>query len=205
MTTRQQAKKARHDHIVDAAYTLFLAHGIGAVQMLEIASEAGVSNATLFRYFTNKSAIILAVMDRFIDDAGRDMQKIKTLPLSAYDKLEKMFNYFIASTPEITQKLVRYLEASEYLATVEGMETRNSGELFSDVVDHIIEAGKHDQSFNPTIDLKVAIQTAVATFSYMNMKVAKEQMLHFAQKNAHFDIQMSALKELLLRALAPTN
>lgn len=205
MTTRQQAKNARHEKIVDAAYTLFLTHGIGSVQMLEIAKEADVSNATLFRYFANKSAVILAVMERFMQEAGRDMQKIKVLPLSAYEKLEKMFNYFIATTPEITQKLVRYLEATEYLAAVEGLDIPASGELFSDVVEHIIDAGTRDHSFNTSLDLKVSIHTAVTTFSYMSMKVAKDQTLAFAQKNAHFDIQMSALKDMLLRALAPIN
>lgn len=205
MTTRQQAKNARHEKIIDAAYTLFLAQGIGSVQMLEIAKVVGVSNATLFRYFANKAAIILAVMDRFMQDAGRDMQKITTMPLTAYEKLEKMFTYFMATTPEVTQKLVRYLEATEYLAAVEGIEVPSSTTMFSEVVDHIIETGKQDQSFHTTIDLKVAIHTAFTTFSYMNMKIEKDQTLPFAQKSAHFDIQMSALKDMLLRALAPVN
>jgi AcrR family transcriptional regulator len=52
------------DRILDAAGALFLAQGVGAVGMAEIAAAAGCSRATVYRYFENRHALRVAFVHR---------------------------------------------------------------------------------------------------------------------------------------------
>ena len=76
--------------VVDAAQTLFLAHGYGAVSMDAVARAAGVSKATLYAYFTSKDQLfgtivgergVSANLDESLfpahtDDLGTAMERI---------------------------------------------------------------------------------------------------------------------------------
>jgi AcrR family transcriptional regulator len=52
------------DRILDAAGQLFAEHGVGTVGMADIASAAGCSRATVYRYFENRSALQTAFVHR---------------------------------------------------------------------------------------------------------------------------------------------
>ncbi|GAA2056703.1 TetR/AcrR family transcriptional regulator [Leifsonia soli] len=54
---------ATRQRIVDAASKLILEHGVETATLEEIQSAAQVSASQLYHYFTNKSALILAVID----------------------------------------------------------------------------------------------------------------------------------------------
>lgn len=55
-------QKARHQRILRAAANQGAEHGLERVQMLDIAKEAGVAIATLYRYFPSKTHLFTAVM-----------------------------------------------------------------------------------------------------------------------------------------------
>ena len=52
------------ERILDAAGDLFAAQGVSAVAMGEIATAAGCSRATLYRYFPDRAALQLAYVQR---------------------------------------------------------------------------------------------------------------------------------------------
>ena len=52
------------DAIVDAAAKLFTLHSVGSVGMNDIARAAGCSRPTLYRYFENRRALLLAFVHR---------------------------------------------------------------------------------------------------------------------------------------------
>ncbi len=58
----------KRQQIVEAAVTLFMAHGYGSVSMDAVARSAGVSKATLYAYFTSKDALFATI----IGDACRE-------------------------------------------------------------------------------------------------------------------------------------
>jgi TetR/AcrR family transcriptional regulator, cholesterol catabolism regulator len=61
-----RAQQERYDRVVDAAAEALSAGGQDAVQMKDLAQRAGVSLATLYRYFPSKEYILLAVpLDRY--------------------------------------------------------------------------------------------------------------------------------------------
>jgi AcrR family transcriptional regulator len=62
---REQKKQLTHTSILREAALLFEKNGYATTGMEQIASAAMVSRATLFNYFTNKDAILLALADSF--------------------------------------------------------------------------------------------------------------------------------------------
>jgi AcrR family transcriptional regulator len=55
-------QKDRYRRILRAASRLGAEHGLERVQMLDVAKEAGVAIATLYRYFPSKTAMFVAVL-----------------------------------------------------------------------------------------------------------------------------------------------
>ena len=65
--------KLRQDEIITAARR-FRASGFHAASMSQIASEAGLSVGQIYRYFSNKDAIIEEMIRRIIDSRIEEMQ-----------------------------------------------------------------------------------------------------------------------------------
>ena len=59
-TARVEAQRKR---ILDAAQQCFIEHGFHGASMANIAETAGMSAGRIYRYFENKSAIILAIVE----------------------------------------------------------------------------------------------------------------------------------------------
>lgn len=70
----------READILDAATSLFASDGFHATSTRKIAAAAGVSEGTVFHYFSTKNALLLAILDSFYEgltESARDgMQDI---------------------------------------------------------------------------------------------------------------------------------
>ena len=66
----------KKQEILQIAEKLFLAHGIEKTPMTEIAREAGITKATLYRYFPNREEIavqiLIVMLERMMDVLGVD-------------------------------------------------------------------------------------------------------------------------------------
>jgi AcrR family transcriptional regulator len=67
-TPRQQRSRQMLERIIDAATRVLSARGYDGASTNRIAAEAGISSGSLYQYFPNKDAIVVAVLDRFADD-----------------------------------------------------------------------------------------------------------------------------------------
>jgi TetR/AcrR family transcriptional regulator, cholesterol catabolism regulator len=66
------AQHGRHDRILAAATAMLAAGGEDALQMKELSQRAGVSVATLYRYFPAKDHVLLAILlSRYSDALAR--------------------------------------------------------------------------------------------------------------------------------------
>lgn len=63
-TNRSPREQAKRDAIHAAAQRLFMRAGFEGTSMDTIALEAGVSKQTLYRYYQNKEALFIAVLER---------------------------------------------------------------------------------------------------------------------------------------------
>ncbi|EMH4162093.1 TetR/AcrR family transcriptional regulator [Pluralibacter gergoviae] len=73
-TKLQERQKQRQDEIVIAARRCFRASGFHAASMSQIASEAKLSVGQIYRYFSNKDAIIEEIIRRIISSRIDDMK-----------------------------------------------------------------------------------------------------------------------------------
>ena len=55
---------ARRQQIVDAARARFASHGFARTSMADIVAESGLSNGAIYRYFTSKDDIVVAVCEQ---------------------------------------------------------------------------------------------------------------------------------------------
>ncbi len=78
------------DRIVEAAARRFRYYGIGKTTMQEIARDAGVAVGTLYLYFGNKDALIVACAEKF---AGRHRREADEILASNKPPDEKLRQY----------------------------------------------------------------------------------------------------------------
>jgi AcrR family transcriptional regulator len=60
----QEHLDARRQQIIDAAQARFASHGFARTSMADIVAESGLSNGAIYRYFTSKDAIVVAVCEQ---------------------------------------------------------------------------------------------------------------------------------------------
>jgi AcrR family transcriptional regulator len=58
---------ARRQQILDAARDRFASHGFARTSMADIVSESGLSNGAIYRYFTSKEELVVAVCEQGSD------------------------------------------------------------------------------------------------------------------------------------------
>ncbi len=63
--------KATREKLLTAAATTFGEKGYNAVRITDIVAEAGISHGLFYRHFSDKDAILLAVLERLNDDLRR--------------------------------------------------------------------------------------------------------------------------------------
>jgi AcrR family transcriptional regulator len=81
----------RRDEIVSAALAIVSETGLEGLTMKGIAAQIGVSDAALYRHFKNKSEILNAMVDRFVDGSTRSLARITAAGNSETWPLEEFF------------------------------------------------------------------------------------------------------------------
>lgn len=78
----QENKQVKRQALLDAAYELFMEHGLSKTSIGEIASRANVAKGTFYLYFSDKDAIMRALL-------GRMSYRILEEACTAAEKLEE--------------------------------------------------------------------------------------------------------------------
>lgn len=80
----------RKQLILDAAAELMAERGFHDVGMAEIGAAAGVSGSAIYRHFEGKSAVLVALFDRVIDDLAREAEAVVTSDLPPDEALQAL-------------------------------------------------------------------------------------------------------------------
>jgi AcrR family transcriptional regulator len=106
-TTRAEAQRER---ILCAAQKCFIEHGFHAASMANIAETAGISAGLIYRYFENKSTVVLAIIERQLKESRRHVGQLRTCSDLAAELLG-LFEGWRARDPEVMNAAL-YLELS---------------------------------------------------------------------------------------------
>jgi len=69
---------AQRERILSAARRCFIEHGFHAASMASIAEAAQMSAGLMYRYFENKQAIVLAIVERQLDENRAALQQLSS-------------------------------------------------------------------------------------------------------------------------------
>ncbi len=70
--------EAQRDRILHAARQCFVQHGFHAARMSSIAETSGMSAGLIYRYFHSKNEIILAIIERQLEEIRADIAQLGT-------------------------------------------------------------------------------------------------------------------------------
>jgi len=135
-TENQETERARlkRGQILDAARTLFLAHGYAHTSTESVRREAGVSKETLYRYYRTKEELFADVLRRLtLEHLQQPFQADETLPPDADRKqLQKVLR-------RLAEEIIELMMQPDYLALLriviaESTRFPHLGELFRQTV-----------------------------------------------------------------------
>lgn len=80
------------ERIIVAAGELFFRHGIKSITMDEIASHLGMSKKTIYQYYSDKDAIVVALTDTELSSQMQEMEELRKTSVNAIDEIFKTMN-----------------------------------------------------------------------------------------------------------------
>jgi len=131
---RDVRARTKRANILEAASRLFAERGFRDVSTATLAAEAGVSTATLYRYFEDKEALFGAVVNALVSDV---IQAVSCAPYSSEDRLyELSLRYALLLSDPAVVGLIRAVVADNQNSR--GFRDRlalHGSEIFADEFD----------------------------------------------------------------------
>lgn len=100
----------QRQRILDAAEQAFIEYGFHAASMGRIAEKAGISQGLTYRYFENKSAIILAIIERQLEERRENIRTLQSKS-QFVDRVTELFKSWLYCDQR-TMNPVLFLEMS---------------------------------------------------------------------------------------------
>ncbi len=118
--TIEAHRRAVGDAILDITASLVAAKGLRAVTMSQIAEQAGIGRATLYKYFPDVEAILLAWHERHVAGHLRQLAQLARQPGSAAERLEAVLEaYGLIQYERHGTKIAALLHRGEHVAQAE--------------------------------------------------------------------------------------
>ena len=155
--------------ILDAAQARLLRFGYHKTTMSEIAEDAGMSAANLYRYFKNKQDIVAECTARCVDERLERLRVVvRDEALSACDKLRRYALELVDDSHELT-------EADSMMGELVDAVTRERPDLLHskfavhyDLIAEILESGNRSGEFS-VADVRSASQHIFAAFAIFDV------------------------------------
>ena len=100
----QRRSRETVDAILDAAAQVFGKHGYASGTTNRIAERAGVSIGSVYEYFPNKDAILVALAERHLDLMTRDVEALLRDALDADEGLDTLLRRFVEAMLEVHER-----------------------------------------------------------------------------------------------------
>lgn len=204
---KQIAKEnERRKKILDTAFQIFVEKKIEGVSMGEIAEAIGIGRATLFRYYANKTELVIAVCaaqwKAYLDtlDANRPISSVHDIP--AVDRFIFTLDSYIAMYQN-HKDLLQYNDNFNYYVTHEGatpeqLESFHASLYSVDTRLHMMyEKAKEDHTLRTDIPedefIRVTVHTMMAACTHY-----AGGFIWGAEDNKDYTEELIRLKEMIV-------
>jgi AcrR family transcriptional regulator len=145
--TIEEHRRTVHDATLDATAALVREHGLASVTMSQIAAAAGIGRATLYKYFPDVEAILVAWHERQIALHLRQLTAARDAAATPAGQLEAVLEAFalIQHQHHDTELPVALLHRGEHVARAR----QQLRDLISDLLADGAEAGTVRADINP--------------------------------------------------------
>lgn len=209
ISTRELAKKRRREAILNQAEKLFLQKGIDNTTMDDIANEAGIGIATLFRYFPKKELIIQSVATDKIQIILNALLEIEKKSLSCMDMITAVLDFFIdqmseqnGAMPKLLDNFVNYKAVA--IDSFDNLDMYNQvREDISKVFIRLIENTKDDGSIRKDLSSSKILSTILSNFSVFTFKLSLKGNKNLPAPELTSEEQLVIMKNVFLDYLKP--
>lgn len=98
---RQARSRQTVEFVLEAAAQVFAARGYAGATTNHIAERAGVSVGTLYQYYPNKDAVLLALAERHLEESGARLAEVAAGLRAARPGLEELVRALVAAAVEL--------------------------------------------------------------------------------------------------------
>lgn len=175
--------------------------------MQEIAQEANLGVATIFRYFPKKEHLIVAVASDIVQVEIKAFENIVRGDGTCYDKLERIFDALIFFQQAENQRSSKLIEAFECYVAL-SIEPLEDIELYQAHYDRLInlftelaKLGEQDGSVRTNGNTVNILLTMMNVFGNFSKKMAMLNEINAFQTRVDPNEQFQILKKLFLEPL----
>lgn len=211
---KQMDKEAvRRQKIIDTAFKIFVERKIEPVSMGEIAEMVGIGRATLFRCYSNKTELVIAVCaakwKEYLDelDARRPLSSIGDIP--AIDRFTFTLDSYIAMYQNHKDMLM-YNDNFNHYITHEGVQREKLKDFYASLysvntrLDWMYEKAKEDKTFRTDIPkeefMRATVHTMMSACAYY-----AGGFIWGAEENKDYTPELLMLKEMILNYVKRRN
>ncbi|WP_018751939.1 TetR/AcrR family transcriptional regulator [Paenibacillus sanguinis] len=205
ITTRELRRRS----IIQAAQKVFWEKGFENSTMQDIAHECSLGIATVFRYFSKKEKLIVAVASEIVCAQKEVFADIVYSEGSCYEKLGRLFDALNFYEDDLHQRHSKLIEAFEgYIAMVGSPveDIEHFQTVYAQMQELLSELGKlgvRDGTIRSDIDIVDTLLTMMNTFGHFSQKMA---MIHDTTELQTFvddSKQFIILKNVFMEYLKP--
>ena len=197
-------KDLKANYIIDTATKLFLERSISEVTIKDIADEAGVGEATIYRYFQKKQNIVLASVLKLkqkVNEGYFDLSKGKT----GFEKIEIFYKSYLnifVDSPEY----FRFINDFDAYVTAERDvslgEYEKEVDSYKDEYLKAYELGLKDGSIKKNDDIETFYFSTTHALLELCKKLAVTQALLEQDKNSKKAAEIACLIKIMLVSLS---
>jgi AcrR family transcriptional regulator len=174
--TIEEHRQAVREAAMDATAALVAKDGLRAVTMSQIAQETGVGRATLYKYFPDVDAILLAWHERQVTDHLAQLAAVRDQAGDASERLEAVLSAYALirhqSHGHHDTELAAFLHRDEHV----GRAQKQLGHLIRDLLTEAAERGDVRDDVPPD-ELASYCLNALATAGSLPSKAAVRRLV----------------------------
>ncbi len=154
--------------ILKAGMEVIAEDGFHAAKIAKIAERAGVATGSIYRYYPNKEAIIVVILEQLWDQLARELRLLTArTDLSAVEKIDMTVDLvFDILTGNTALTLIFVNENHQFLSKGIGTLKINY-DHFLDLAEDIIREGIDRRVFDAQVDIKIFRHFIIGAFRHL--------------------------------------
>ena len=201
---RREIERKRYQEILDAAKILFDQKGIENTKMTEIAEHAEIGIASIYRYFKNKTKLVLALGIKYCEEELILLDDLKiNKSENGLERMKSVLEYFFQIYKERPQ-FIRFLEYFDHHMSKKKLPPEKLSEFesiisgFFPLIKESFEIGQKDGSIDNTLNIDEVAMTIIRILIVLTQKLLSRNHILQIDYSVSGDTQILIAVDMIL-------